>query len=61
MNLTVSFNGKARYQITLPTDAGKEAIEKAAINDERSGRYLEGKSIVKVIIVPGKIINIVLK
>ena len=44
-----------------PTDAGKEAIEKAAINDERSGRYLEGKSIVKVIIVPGKIINIVLK
>ena len=61
MNLTVSFNGKARYQITLPTDSGKEAIEKAAINDERSGRYLEGKSIVKVIIVPGKIINIVLK
>lgn len=61
MNLTVSFNGKARYQITLPTDAGKEAIEKAAIDDERSGRYLEGKSIVKVIIVPGKIINIVLK
>ncbi len=61
MNLTVSFNGKARYQITLPTDADKEAIEKAAINDERSGRYLEGKSIVKVIIVPGKIINIVLK
>ena len=61
MNLTVSFNGKARYQITLPTDAGKEAIEKVAINDERSGRYLEGKSIVKVIIVPGKIINIVLK
>ena len=59
IQLTVSFNGKARYQKTFPADATKEDIEKATIADERSHKYLDGKTIVKVIVVPKKIINIV--
>jgi len=61
MQLTISFNGKARYQKTFPADAQKEAIEKAALEDERSQKYLDGMQIVKVIVVPKKIVNIVLK
>ena len=61
VQLTISFNGKARFQMTFPTDASKEDIEKAAVNDERSLKYTEGKTIVKVIVVPKKIVNIVYK
>ena len=61
VQLTISFNGKARFQMTFPTDASKEDIEKAAVNDERSLKYTEGKTIVKVIVVPKKIVNIVFK
>ena len=61
VQLTISFNGKARFQMTFPTDASKEDIEKAALNDERSAKYIDGKTIVKVIVVPKKIVNIVYK
>ena len=61
VQLTISFNGKARFQMTFPTDASKEDIEKAALNDERSAKYIDGKTIVKVIVVPKKIVNIVCK
>ena len=61
MQLTVSFNGKARYQKTFPMDAQKADIEKAVLEDERSGKYLEGLQVLKVIIVPKKIVNVVLK
>ena len=61
VQLTVSFNGKARFQMTFPADATKEDIEKAALADERSQHYIDGKTIVKIIVVPKKIINIVCK
>lgn len=61
VQLTISFNGKARFQMTFPTDASKEDIEKAALSDERSAKYIDGKTIVKVIVVPKKIVNIVCK
>ena len=61
VQLTVSFNGKARFQMTFPTDATKEDIEKKALEDERSQHYIDGKTIVKIIVVPKKIINIVCK
>lgn len=61
MQLTVSFNGKARYQKTFPIDASNEDIQKAVLTDEKSLKYIEGKTVVKVIIVPKKIVNIVLK
>ena len=61
MQLTISFNGKARYQMTFPADATNEQIEAAVLADERRERYTEGKQVVKVIIVPKRIVNIVIK
>ena len=61
VQLTVSFNGKARFQMTFPADATKEDIEKKALEDERSQHYIDGKTILKIIVVPKKIINIVCK
>lgn len=61
VQLTISFNGKARFQMTFPIDASKEDVETAALNDERSKKYIDGKTIVKVIVVPKKIVNIVCK
>jgi len=55
----VSFNGKLRFTINLSLDLSKEAIEKAVLSDERTQKQLEGRQPKKVIIVPGKIVNIV--
>lgn len=61
MQLTVSFNGKARYQKTFAADTTVEEIQKATLEDERSQKYIDGKNVVKVIVVPKKIVNIVIK
>lgn len=58
-NYPISFNGKMRFTMALPLDMGKDAIEKAVMAHEKTAGYIEGKTIRKVIIVPGKIINIV--
>jgi leucyl-tRNA synthetase len=55
----VSFNGKMRFTLELPLDLDKDAIEKAVLNHELSAKYLEGKAPKKVIVVPGRIVNIV--
>lgn len=59
--LSVSFNGKTRFTIDLPTDISKEDAQKTVLDAEASKKYLEGKQIVKVIVVPHRIINIVIK
>ena len=61
VNYTVSFNGKARFNMEFPADAASDAIQTAVLADERSEKWMEGKSIVKVIVVPKKIVNIVVK
>ncbi len=61
MKLTVSFNGKARFTIDFPADADNATIEKTVLADEKSAKYMEGKSLLKVIIVPKRIVNVVLK
>ena len=61
MQLTISFNGKARFQKSFPVDATNDEVQKAALADERSAKYLDGKQIVKVIVVPKKIVNVVIK
>ena len=61
IQLTISFNGKARYQKTFAADADNATIESEVRADERSLKYIDGKQIVKVIIVPKKIVNIVIK
>jgi leucyl-tRNA synthetase len=55
----VSFNGKMRFTIKLPLDLTKEQIEEIVMKDERTQKQLDGKTPNKVIIVPGKIINLV--
>ncbi len=57
----VSFNGKMRFKLSLPVDMPKPEIEKAAVNHELAGKWTEGKNIVKIIVVPNKIINVVVK
>ncbi|HEY4629032.1 MAG TPA: class I tRNA ligase family protein, partial [Flavobacterium sp.] len=55
----VSFNGKMRFTMVLPLDLTKEQIEEIVMKDERTIKQLEGRTPNKVIIVPGKIINLV--
>jgi len=55
----VSFNGKMRFTLELPLDMGKDEIEKTVMADERTQKQLEGRTPKKVIVVPGKIVNIV--
>jgi len=55
----VSFNGKMRFTIELPLNLTKEQIEEIVMKDERTQKHLDGKTPNKVIIVPGKIINLV--
>jgi leucyl-tRNA synthetase len=59
--MTVSFNGKARFQKMFAADADKDTIEKETLADERCAKYMEGKKVLKVIVVPKRIINIVVK
>ncbi len=56
----VSFNGKMRFTLSLPTELDKEAVEKAVLENEQTLKYLDGNSPKKVIVVQGKIVNIVL-
>ena len=58
-NYPVSFNGKMRFTMELPLDMSKDAIEKAALAHEKTIAQLNGRVPKKVIVVPGKIINIV--
>ena len=61
MQLTISFNGKARFQMQFAADADNKTIEEAVLADEKSAKYIGDKKVVKVIIVPKKIVNIVIK
>ncbi len=59
VNYAVSFNGKARFNIQLPADMPKEEVEKTALSHEGSAKWIDGKTVRKIIVVPGKIVNIV--
>ena len=61
VQLTVSFNGKARFQKKFAADATNDEIQTAVLADEQSKKYLDGKTVVKVIVVPKKIVNVVIK
>ena len=59
--LSISFNGKTRFTLDFPADASKDTIQETALASEQAQKYLEGKQVVKVIVVPGRIVNIVIK
>jgi leucyl-tRNA synthetase len=56
----ISFNGKVRFTLELPADMNKTDVEKAALEDENTIKQLNGAPVKKVIVVPGKIVNIVI-
>jgi leucyl-tRNA synthetase len=58
---SISFNGKTRFTLQFAVDAKREDIEQAVLAHDQSKKYLEGKTVVKVIVVPKKIVNIVVK
>ena len=61
ISLGVAFNGKRRFEMSFAADADNKTIEDAVMQDERAQKYLEGMKVIKVIIVPKRMVNIVLK
>ncbi|MBY6212705.1 leucine--tRNA ligase [Microbulbifer agarilyticus] len=59
ITLVVQVNGKLRAKLEAPADADKETLEKMALADENVLKFTEGKTVRKVIVVPGKLVNIV--
>ena len=57
----VSFNGKTRFTLELPADMSKVDVEAHVMGMEQTGKYIAGGNVLKVIVVPGKIVNIVVK
>ena len=61
VQMGIAFNGKRRFEMQFAADADNAAIERAVMADERTARYMEGKQAVKVIIVPKRMVNVVIK
>ncbi|WNO09541.1 leucine--tRNA ligase [Teredinibacter sp. KSP-S5-2] len=59
INIAVQVNGKVRAQLEVPADADKETLEKLALGNENVHKFIEDKMIRKVIVVPGKLVNVV--
>lgn len=60
VTLPIQVNGKRRAEITVPADMGKEEVEKLALADQAVQRSLDGATPKKVIVVPGRIVNVVI-
>ena len=61
VKLGVAFNGKTRFEMAFAADADNQTIQEAVLSDEKAAKYLEGKQIIKVIIVPKRMVNVVIK
>ena len=61
IELPVQINGKVKARINVPTDASKEDTEAVALTDARVKELTDGKNVVKVIVVPGRMVNLVVK
>ncbi len=61
INIAISVNGKLRSTIAVEKDTPKEKLETLALQDEKAKKHIDGKEIIKVIVVPNKIVNIVVK
>ncbi len=60
IELVVQVNGKLRGRILMPVDASSEAIEQAALNEPNVSRFVNGQAVRKVIVIPGRLVNIVI-
>ncbi len=57
--IVVQVNGKVRGKVTVPADADDDAVKKAALGEDNVIRFLEGKTVRKVVVVPGRLVNVV--
>jgi leucyl-tRNA synthetase len=57
----ISFNGKMKFTLDLPVAISKDELEKLVLANEKVQEQLEGKTMIKSIVVPGKIVNFVIK
>ena len=61
VKMPIQFNGKVRFTMEFPADASKESMIEAAMNAPEAAKFLKGMQVVKQIVVPGRIINLVVK
>ena len=61
VTVVLQVNGKLRSQISVAADADSEEIQNQAMNDQNVARHIEGKTIVKIIVIPGKLVNVVVR
>ena len=61
ITLALSFNGKRRGEIEIDANADNKTIESIALSSEVAKKWMEGKNVVKVIVVPGRMVNVVLR
>jgi leucyl-tRNA synthetase len=59
--IVVQVNGKLRSRITVPTNLDQEKVKEVALNNEKVKRWIEAKEVLKVIFIPNKLINLVVK
>ena len=59
IELVVQVNGKVRAKLNVPANADKESVEALAMDEPNVQKFTEGKTVRKVIVVPGKLVNIV--
>ncbi|MBV1750417.1 MAG: hypothetical protein KUA39_02240, partial [Desulfarculus sp.] len=58
--VVVQVQGKVRSKLTMPADADDAALESAALSDEKVQKFIDGRPVKKVIVVQGKLVNIVI-
>jgi leucyl-tRNA synthetase len=61
VEMIIQVNGRLRDKLSMPVDTDKEKVKEIALSDEKVQKFLDGKDVVKVIVVPNKIVNIVVK
>ncbi len=61
VNFVIQVNGKLRDTISVSIDSPKDELEKLGLSSEKAKKFIDGKEIVKIIVVPNKLINIVVK
>jgi leucyl-tRNA synthetase len=61
IEIVVQVNGKVRGKVSVGADAAKDVVEQAAMADENVQKFIGGKNVVKVIVVPGRLVNVVVK
>jgi len=61
VEVPVQINGKVRARVDVPAEASKDEIESIALADDRVAGLIEGKNLVKTIVVPGRMVNLVVK